>query len=150
MNVFNVKASWFIFKCKIKRGSHVSKVVWKGQPSSDSLVTLNFWQDILTHLGQCVFLLWTHIQNDERKTSRGFRTNCHWSRSVKAAVYDAVSVSKLLILAIADLFQPSLNSISAMANYFSHCWIRILPLLIYFSHRWNRTFQQYSAIAKII
>ena len=37
---------------------------------------------------------------------------------VPVQFYDAVSVSKLLILAIAELFEPSVNSISAMAKLF--------------------------------
>ena len=44
----------------------------KGQLSGDFLGALTFLQDILTHLGQCFFLLCTQIRDDERKKSRKF------------------------------------------------------------------------------
>ena len=44
----------------------------KGQPSGDFLVALIFWQNILTHLGQCFFLNCTHVQDDDRKMPRKF------------------------------------------------------------------------------
>ena len=51
-----------------KRELHVK--LWvkrsKGQPTSDFLGALIFWQDIWTHLGQFFFLLCTQIQNDEK------------------------------------------------------------------------------------
>ena len=45
----------------------------KGQPSGDFLGALIFWQDILTHPGQCFFLLCTQIQNDKRNMPRKFK-----------------------------------------------------------------------------
>ena len=58
----------------MKRGSHMftlgQKV--KGQPSCDFLVALIFWQDTWTHHHQCVFLLCTQMQDDDRKTPRFF------------------------------------------------------------------------------
>ena len=44
----------------------------KFQPYGDFLVALIFWQDILTHLGQCFFLLCTQIQYDETNKPRTF------------------------------------------------------------------------------
>ena len=74
MNNCNLKTSYFIFQLRWKEGATcrtLSQNV-KGQPSCDSLGALMFWQDILTHLGQCFFLLCTHIQDDEKQMPRKF------------------------------------------------------------------------------
>ena len=42
----------------------------------------------------------------------------HHLNVYKLDIYDTVSVSKLLILAIAEIFESPLNSISAMAKLF--------------------------------
>ena len=74
MNVFNVKTSYIIFQRYMKKGATCwtlgQKV--KGQPSHDFLGALICWQDILTHLGQCVFIICTQIKNNERKMQRKF------------------------------------------------------------------------------
>ena len=73
-NVFNVRTFISYSNGRWKEGASCRSFGQnvKGQPSSDFLVALIFWQDIITHLGQCFFRFCTQVQDDERKMPRKF------------------------------------------------------------------------------
>ena len=75
----------------MKRGSYMSNFGSKGQRSTfRRLFFLFFWQDILTHLGQCFFLLCTHIQDDERKMPRKFKDKLSLIKVIKGRCPKAI------------------------------------------------------------